>query len=344
MKKFDVKKIIKKKIDFVQKNKIDKPILTKNIEIQTNKKIEMQQEFRDTEPKKYNKQDKAFVAGNPNFTNTVGYLEHDREEYVKTYRLKYELLKSGGYIKMSDVDYDVIICISSNNRYDKVTRLLDQFFSQKSKYSFKIVFLDDASIDPQYKNIEKNYPQLDYYCNTKNNGRDLYWYTVTQLWQNMKIYKSNTVLMIDDDFIICNNFLNILNDFFFYVKTENNNVVAIAPHLHSYSMNFKFRDWWYNQYSVDGISLFDRKFLESFDYRLQPVSVEQLNSERHAHGWSQIQNKILIEDKMAYKTKYSIAFHDGNDESILGKGNNKKAKAYTYNYMKDGVDYKDLMV
>ena len=57
-----------------------------------------------------------------------------------------------------------------------------------------------------------------------------------------------------------------------------------------------------------------------------------------------MQNKILRENKMAYKTRYSLVYHDGNDESKIGASNPKKTKAFTYNFKPEGVNYKDLMV
>lgn len=151
--------------------------------------------------------------------------------------------------------------------------------------------------------------------------------------------------MIDDDFKLADNFLSVLGDFYFHIKNENNSVVAVAPHLHSFALSLNYMPWWFNTYSIDGIGMFDRDFIkDSFDFRLMPVTDEQLAAEAHAHGWSQIQKKIRELNKIAYKTRYSIAFHDGNDESQLGKGNKNKSKAYTYYFRNGDVNHLDLIV
>lgn len=284
----------------------------------------------------FSKRDRGIAMNSPNLIDNKATLS-------KIYRELYDSLKVPGYVRRTDVDYDVVICISSFNRYDKVNKLLSMFYDQESKYSHKIILLDDNSNDDRYLELKKIYPTIEYHRNKKNNGRNLYWYTVTQLWQYTKEHKSNTILMIDDDFLLCDNFLNTVCDLFYHIKNENNNVIGIAPHLHSYMEHASQMDWWYNTYSVDGVCLFDRNFIESFDYQLEIVSDAELKAEAHAHGWSQIQKRIKAENKMVYKTKYSLTFHDGNDESRLNCENLKKSKAYTYYFNKEGYNYIDLI-
>lgn len=328
--KNNIKKIIKAKISIQQKGIADKPLLKKN-EVLTSQK--MIPDGRDVS--QFSKRDRSIALNSPNFID-------NKIALSELYRVAYNSLKVDGYVKKTDVDYDVIICVSSFNRFDKVNKLLSMFYTQDSNYSYKVILLDDNSTDDRYMELKEIYPNIEYYKNNKNNGRKLYWYTVTQLWQYAKNYKSNTILMIDDDFLLCDNFLNTICDLFYYIKNENNNVVGIAPHLHSYMLYISQMDWWFNTYSVDGVCLFDRNFIESFNYQLEIVSDDELKAEAHAHGWSQIQKRIKLENKMVYKTKYSLVYHDGNDESRLGGEN--KSKAYTFFFKKEGYNYVDLIV
>lgn len=338
--KANIKKVIKAKIGGEVNSPKTKPVMFVREQESLKKKQEIIKKMNFENPG-FIKQDRAFVADVPEFGNM-----DDRETHIIEYRKRIEAFKTDGYVKRETVDYDVIVCISSYNRYDKLIKLLDQLYGQgeHSKYTFKIVFLDDGSTDPNYEKIKTAYPEMDYEKNNKNNGRDLYWYTVTQLWQAAKKYTSHCILMIDDDFILANNFMNLICDLFFHLKNENNSIVGIAPHLHSYHAKTLYMAWWYNTYSCDGICLFDRYFIESFNFRLQPVSRDMLESVPHAHGWSQISTKINNENKIAYKTKVSIAFHDGNDESKLGKNNPRKSKANTHYYSMMNRDYRDLIV
>jgi len=326
--KLNIKKVIKAKLELAQKPNQTKPILNKKAE----KKVTVE---------RYKSVYNQFTKSKKDYNE---YTPSDRLVLIENYRALYESIKKPGQKRLMDVDYDVIVCISSYNRFEKIDKLLSMFYEQKSKYSFKIILMNDGSDDVRYETLKKKYPLLDYQKNAKNNGRRLYWYTVTQLWQRAKINTSNTLLMIDDDFLLCSGFLDTICDFYFWIKEENDNVAGIAPHLHSYLMGVEFMSWWYNAHSVDGICLFDRKFIESFDHKLEPVSEAELHAVAHAHGWSQLQNKILRENRMAYKTRYSLVYHDGNDESKMGASNARKTKAFTYYFKKDGVNFKDLKV
>lgn len=245
------------------------------------------------------------------------------------------------YQPLLNYDYNVVILISSYNRFEMVSRLIDQFNKQRTRYKFKIILLNDGSTDVNY-NVFKSYGEIDYHVSETNNGRNFYWYTVTQLWKYSKQYTSDTILMIDDDFILSENFLDNLLNVYYALKISNNNIVVIAPHLHATSKGSTHQAWWYNTYSVDGIGLFDRRFIETFNYQLEPVTSQQLASATHAYGWSQIHTKIINGNKIAYKFKNSIAFHDGN-VSQLGKENPKKAMAYTQKLIEKDIKLSDLI-
>lgn len=339
--KVNIKKIIKAKIEIQQKNVVGKPVLNQNKKEPPQPKVMRPIAAPNgADVSKMSKRDRQFAINNPNVTFFVD----RKEQLIKDYRIEYEKLRVNGFERKVDVDYEIIICISSFNRFEKINKLLNMFYEQESKFTYKIILLDDNSTDERYLNLQTIYPELEYHINKTNNGRKLYWYTVTQLWQYAKKYTSNTILMVDDDFIICKNFLNTLVDFYYHIKNENNNVIGIAPHLHSFVLNAQQMDWWFNTFSVDGICLFERDFITSFDYKLEAVTDEELMAESHAHGWSQIQKKIKLENKMVYKTRHSLAFHDGNDESKLGAENQKKSKAYTYYFKAEGFNYLDLIV
>jgi predicted nucleic acid-binding protein len=61
------------------------------------------------------------------------------------------------YIKKKSVDYDVIIVIGSYNRYEKVNRLINQLYTQETKYKYKVILYNDGSNDDNYDNIPNDY-------------------------------------------------------------------------------------------------------------------------------------------------------------------------------------------
>lgn len=249
---------------------------------------------------------------------------------------------AGEFKPIENYDYHVVILISSYQRYDKLQPMLKQLYSQPTKYKFKVILLNDNSPDIKYDYLDRQFPKLEYHKNRKNHGRKFYWYTVTKLWNYSKVYNSDTVLMMDDDFILADGFLDVLLDTYYELKSRNNNIIAIAPHLHTFAENKIDAEWWYNTFSIDGIGLLSRDLLRSFDYQLDPVTEEQFSEAAHAHGWSQIQKRIVELRKIAYKTKHSIAMHVGN-ESMLGKGVAKKSMAYTKRYKGSNLTKEDLI-
>src|SRR5690606_17726513 len=53
-------------------------------------------------------------------------------------------------IGVDDKIYDVVICIPSHNRFEKVLRIIDSLYEQKTNHLFKIILLNDGSSDSRY--------------------------------------------------------------------------------------------------------------------------------------------------------------------------------------------------
>ena len=170
--KLNIKKTIKANINRTSTQLPTKPVLSNRGEEILRKQLiikKMDWEYNNSSTPKQSKQDRAFSAGNPDFGTST-----DRDRHIVEYRKAIESFKTEGYIRKDDVDSEILICISSYNRYPKLVKLLDQFYSQQSAYSYKIIVLNDGSTDTNYGNLVTKYPLLDYYENKKNNGRDLY--------------------------------------------------------------------------------------------------------------------------------------------------------------------------
>lgn len=229
-KKGSIKRTIKAKIEFVQKNERSKtPVLKQKVDAPSvkvnNIKKEiiaknMSQEYRNTEIKKHSKQDKAFAAGNPNFGTNINPDIKNQPPSKKGIDIPVILRDYGKYVKEENVDYDVVICVTSFERYVKVRRILKQLHSQPTKYTFKFCLMNDASTDKRYDTLVEEFPNIVYLKNEVNGGKKEYWKTVNKLWAEGSKYNCHGFLQIDDDFILCNNFLDTLMDEFFKKSTK----------------------------------------------------------------------------------------------------------------------------
>lgn len=222
------------------------------------------------------------------------------------------------YHKKLIVDYDIVICIPSHERYQKVRRLISQFYEQETKYSFKIILLNDGSNDKSYDKLIDEFSEIIYLKNDKPNGKFLHWYCYNQMWKFLKDIECHAVLQMDDDFILCDNFLDTITDIYFEQKNIDDNMRGISPHTWSF-INKKIDNegWWNNNVFVDGISLLDIEVIKSINYQMQPVDEIVKNAGVPVRAWTQINENVNRLGGYYYRTPESLVYHDGNNDSKL---------------------------
>jgi len=225
---------------------------------------------------------------------------------------------TGLYQKKTFVDYDVVICIPSHDRYKKVKRLISQFYEQQTKYTFKIVLLNDGSPSHWYDKIPKDFSDITYLKNEKPNGKAMHWHCYNQLWEELKNIECHAVLQMDDDFILSDNFLDTIVDKFFELKETDSAWMAITPHLWSFKKISDFESWWNQTNQVDGIALIDDMIIKKMGYGMQPVDVEAVSKPgMPVRAWVQIARAINGIGGNIYRTENSLVYHDGNEDSKL---------------------------
>lgn len=232
------------------------------------------------------------------------------------------------YRKKIFVDFDVIICIPSHERYRKVTRLLKQFHEQQTKYSFKIILLNDGSKTPSYNNLSKMFPEITYIKNDEPNGKVKHWYCYNQMWEHLKNVESHAVLQLDDDFILCDKFLDRIMNLYFVEKEKNDCMRGIAPHLWSYTTKEDIQvGWWERDDIVDGICLIDYDVIKEIDYELQPVNEGFVKKEGNpVKVWNQISKAIIDNGGFIFRTKNSLVYHDDINGNSKLHGEHRKNK------------------
>lgn len=241
----------------------------------------------------------------------------------------------GKYIKQENVDFDVIICISSFNRYNKINLILEQLFNQKTKYNFKIIFFNDGSTEEKYEEIKYKYPDIIYLKNEKNSGKVNYWKTVNNMWKKAKEFKTHTILQLDDDFILCDNFLDILLDKFFEIKELDNSYMVYSFHLYNFSKTEPIDEIWFdeNYINIDGGILFDSQFMNYINYELDLIELRVKNNSQSSFTWTRIREKIIEFKCRIFRFKNSLVWHNGNDDSKLHPNVRKIKRIYTKNFI-----------
>jgi len=236
--------------------------------------------------------------------------------------IAYPIKNFGKYVPNENVDCDVIIYIASINRFEKVHRLLTQLFTQETKYTFKVILMNDGSDGDDYQTLSESFPELIYLENEVSGGKAKYWQTTNTMWAEANKYKTHALIQIDDDFILCKNFLNIIMDKFFTIKNSNNSYMAIRYHYgHKDSKAVFPPEFWDHTerfQSLDGGCLFDTQFMKLIEYKIPPVDPNIFKG-KHADSrvWYTL-NKLVKElGILVYTTRKSLALHDGNDVSMM---------------------------
>lgn len=240
------------------------------------------------------------------------------------------------YEKKMNVDYDIVICIPSYNRSKKVKRLIKQFYNQPTKYSFKIILLNDGSFGNWYDFLAEEFPEIIYIKNEKSNGKALHWYCYNQMWNKLRDIECHVILQMDDDFILCDNFLDTIIDLYFDLKIENSGIMAIAPHKWSFQKHSDNEGWWRRKDFVDGIALIDEYIIKLMDYGMKPVDIKAVSKPgAPVRTWVQISDAIKKTGGIIYRTEFSLVYHDGNNDSKLHGDVRKDGKTgvYTQKYI-----------
>ena len=262
--------------------------------------------------------------------------KHAIRDFNRTGYIKPNIFKEfPDYVKKENVDFDVAICISSYDRYTKVKKMLEQIYSQKSEYTYKVFFINDGSKAKSYNKFKKMFPEIIYLENVVNGGKIGYWKTITKLWLNVKDYKTHALCQIDDDFILCNNFLNILMDKFFEMKKIDNGYIGFHYHIYSFNgiKSTKIDNWWYdiNNQQLDGGVLYDIMLVERMNYSIGQTNVtSQLDA---SNVWVNTTNALKSAGGKVYRFKESLAYHNGNEDSKLNPTVRKKKKMITKNFL-----------
>ena len=222
---------------------------------------------------------------------------------------------------------DVAICIPSHNRYDMVVRLLDQLYNQKTKYSFQIILLNDGSTEGDYDGLPKKFNRLQYIKNHVSYSKAGHWVCYSEMWGLLRNIDYKFVLQMDDDFILCDNFLDIIVDTLIREREKNSKVVAVAPHTWSFTKNDPNPSWVHDKV-IDGIGLFDISVIRDMGYTVKPVTNVTHNG-ASVKVWVQFTDYCKQFNKIFYRTDVSLVYHDGNDNPQLHPGFRNIKRIYT---------------
>lgn len=211
---------------------------------------------------------------------------------------------------MDDIKYDALITIPSYDRYDWLTSLIDKLQKQTTNRHIKIIVHDDASTDDRYLNLQNEYPDVVFIRSEENNGRLGYPYTITKLWKECKPYDADYIIHIDDDFEVCDNFVDLL------IKEHENNRKNNTLATNYSNANFGNNKWDLDAY-VDGGSLFEYKLIKSLNYELSMKPYPKNSYYGSSGVWKWLSFVIKQNGYDIYMLNYNIITHLGSHDSKM---------------------------
>lgn len=227
---------------------------------------------------------------------------------------------------------DIIICITSYNRFDMVKRLIDQFLTQKTEVQFKIILADDGSTDLRYSEFETYSDKLIYVRKEKNTGKSGYYQTMNLLWNEAKKYDTTFLLQTDDDFILSFNFLDTLIESYHNTKEVYTRLTILCPHIYSFNKNMSEDKYYRIQHSVDGIALVDMGVIRNMNYQV-PKPIKDVNHVGMSVGfWQVLDDAGKHNGGQVVRLYKSLVYHDNTNGSVMhGSFRNSKV-IFTENF------------
>lgn len=233
------------------------------------------------------------------------------------------------------MNIDLVITITSYDRYDLLKNLIDQILTQKTKYNYKIIVIDDGSKDNRYNEFINYNDNLIFTQNETNGGKINYYDTINKIWSIAKNFNSKYILQSDDDFYLCDNFIDTLILEFETMKTTENNLVGLCPHLYSFSKKSDYELNWFSTNTIDGIGLFEFKILKAMDFKLQKPKNDVSKIGASVGIWQQITNAISSNGWISKRSKNSLVYHNNTLGSKLHTELRKSKMIFTQRFISE---------
>lgn len=228
-------------------------------------------------------------------------------------------------------DYDIVICIPSFNRYKLIKRLLTQLYTQKTKHKFLVILIDDGSTDISYFTLKKEFNELIYLRNNDNFNRQYHWKLYELMWRKLKTLTTKYVIQMDDDFILCDNFLDTVIKLYKETEIKYDNLIGIAPHTYEFLNNkIKNKDDKRTKNNIDGIGVFDIKLIKKLNYKLDGVK-NKINDGVTVGVWQQIKKVCDTHNFYIHRTEKTYVLHDDAGDSKLHSKTRKIKKIKSIN-------------
>jgi hypothetical protein len=239
---------------------------------------------------------------------------------------------------------NVIVVIFSYNRFDLLNRLLTQLNSQENKHNLTIIVSDDKSPDNRYLSLNNLYEGLHIIRSETNNGKKGYWKTVNTVLEYIKNKDFDYLIQLDDDFEICDNFIDLVINFFDDIKNKTERLAAISLHLNSTIDGIGNR-WGLGNSWVDGGAIYNLEAIKLLNYEIIEIKESRwkFNKTLSSGVWQQVSNRINRMGYIIAKPIYSFLNHNDLSLSEMNSNIRNTTPIHSYNFI-DSKTPEDLSI
>lgn len=233
-------------------------------------------------------------------------------------------------VTINNSSQNIFISICTFNRSETLKNLLTDILNQKTSVNFFISIFDD--------NSEENYSfindfkgsKLVYYKSRVNNGKQRYWVNINH---QLKLFQSlgfDYFLQMDDDFLICDNFLDLCIENIKNHTSVNKKTMAMRIHkdFRANKIIWGTKNW------VDGGTLYKRAFFENIGFKINPINEKRwvFYKKLSSGVWEQLSRKMQKYGWAAKNTNKSLVYHIGYAESKMNPEARKKINIKTIDF------------
>jgi glycosyltransferase involved in cell wall biosynthesis len=219
--------------------------------------------------------------------------------------------------------YKYAFLITSYNRYDMLTNMLNEIDNQIGLENIITVVVDDCSTDERYNNLKRLYRDIIVVKTDKNNGVNYNYKTFNTGLDIIKEFKFEQLIYSDDDMELSPRLFEELD------KNTGEHFVRLFVESPYGKMNWGYIEW------VDGAYCVPYSFLTKINFKIDDIPQSRFLHKDISTG---VMQQITIKlNKYNYKAKhlgFSLCEHLGNVEGKLQPEHRLNNPIVAYNFIK----------
>jgi hypothetical protein len=221
---------------------------------------------------------------------------------------------------------DFIITISTFNRNDILSKIIDKINSENSKHNYKIIIYNDGNDIDSFSKTFESKDNVSIINGAQNHGKIFYWKSINYLLEEIKKYDYKYCIQLDDDHYPTSSFFDKINKI--YASIDQSCITKAVINDNYLDQRWGYKHW------VDGGSIYPKVIFETIGYYIRPIPINRWskNNLLSSGVWRQITKRINKYNFKVLTPNISLAKHICEKDSIMNTELRKKQPLKTINF------------